>query len=74
MTIRQELGERRSGATLIAEIVTPAVVEAIMSATRCCLTCDHFKEANEMCALYMKRPPARVIAFGCPAYVNEIPF
>lgn len=66
---------RKSAAAIIADIVQPSVVDAIMRATQCCLTCDHFREnPNELCGLYGKRPPARVIAFGCPAYENEIPF
>lgn len=44
---------------------------------RSCLTCDHFKESNELCELVNVRPPAKVIAFGCEKYQNiddEIPF
>lgn len=42
-----------------------------------CLNCIHFREsAGEICGLYKARPPARIIAFGCPSYddVDEIPF
>jgi len=53
-----------------------------------CITCTHFSEkgypanANgpaseaETCRLYKMRPPARVIAYGCPSYVDFdiIPF
>lgn len=39
-----------------------------------CLTCDNFDEKAELCELYKQRPPARVIAFGCPSWQNEIPF
>lgn len=44
---------------------------------RTCLTCLNFNEAREGCRLAnFDRPPARVIAYGCPAYFNEeeIPF
>ena len=42
-----------------------------------CLTCQNFNEDTEQCGLYFARPPARVIAFGCPSYFNiedDIPF
>lgn len=39
-------------------------------------TNTRFKYAPETCTKYNMRPPARVIAFGCPAYEDEdsIPF
>lgn len=42
-----------------------------------CLTCKNFDEKTEACsAANGQRPPARVIAFGCPAYHDndDIPF
>lgn len=41
-----------------------------------CITCTKFQEAEEMCLHYQARPPARVIAYGCPAYndIDEVPF
>lgn len=41
---------------------------------RSCLTCDMFKEQEEQCTVYSARPPARVIAYGCDQYIEEIPF
>lgn len=43
---------------------------------RNCLNCLHFTEATEQCKLWQSRPPARVIAFGCPSHhdIQEIPF
>ena len=40
----------------------------------CCLSCEHFKEAQEICELYEERPPAKVIVIGCPSYNADIPF
>lgn len=40
----------------------------------CCLTCEHFDEPAETCTLYQQRPPARVIAYGCPSWQDEMPF
>lgn len=44
--------------------------------TPSCLSCCRFKEATEICMQYNKRPPARVIAHGCPAYIDvlEVPY
>ena len=39
-----------------------------------CLNCVHFNEASELCGLVNQRPPARVIALGCPQHSDEIPF
>lgn len=41
-----------------------------------CITCTEFNEQSEFCRKYNARPPARVIAYGCPSYFNEeeIPF
>lgn len=42
---------------------------------RNCVNCYHFNEATEICALANgQRPPARVIANGCPKHSDEIPF
>lgn len=35
---------------------------------RNCLTCMAFNEKDEICKTYARRPPARVIVFGCPSY------
>lgn len=48
--------------------------------TRTCLNCEHFTEKHvnsiysEICSLAGKRPPARIIAFGCEHYKDQIPF
>lgn len=40
-----------------------------------CLNCLHFNEEKEICKLYYLRPPAKVIAYGCPLWEDiEIPF
>lgn len=41
---------------------------------RCCIACAYFREADEFCEVAQCRPPARVIAFGCPAYADAPPF
>ena len=46
--------------------------------TRSCVSCDHFKPAPglEHCGLVNQRPPARIIAFGCERYSDDmdVPF
>jgi hypothetical protein len=57
--------------------LTMGVVERLtarLHATRMlhsCMTCIHFKEGTEICALYEERPPARVIAYGCPSWEDD---
>ena len=41
---------------------------------RSCITCSHFDEPGEVCQLAGQRPPARVIAEGCPLYSEQPPF
>lgn len=46
--------------------------------TRTCMTCIAFDEPREICKRHPERgrPPAKIIAYGCPEYFNEdeIPF
>ncbi len=66
---------REGTAEALAGYIGPVVFEALMQATKTCLTCDHFAETKgENCNKFGGRPPARVIAFGCDGYENEIPF
>lgn len=45
-----------------------------------CLTCVNFREkadengVAEICTLYDVSPPARVIAYGCDSWEDNIPF
>ena len=52
----------------MAEVVQELLEQA--DCFRTCLSCIHFKEADELCVVSNPpaRPPARIIAFGCPAY------
>lgn len=70
---RQKIN-RREIAECIAELVKPAIIHAIEAGTKTCITCDNFYLPEERCNLNGMRPPAKIIAFGCECYQNEIPF
>ncbi len=42
--------------------------EVLGISTVTCLNCKYFNEKAELCKKVMTRPPARVIAFGCPTF------
>jgi hypothetical protein len=46
----------------------------LQRACRSCVHCDHFNQGRELCQLNGQRPPAKIIAFGCECYEDEIPF
>ncbi len=51
-----------------------SVLNDMYGTNRRCLTCDHFNEAQDRCVKYGMKPPSRVIAFGCPEWVDVVPF
>lgn len=51
-----------------------AIAQRVESTLHTCLNCEHFSEKTELCGLYNARPPARVIANGCPSHEWAIPF
>lgn len=61
---------------VLQEVIGEAMAAVNAGPAPSCLTCVHFREHDgELCALAYKRPPARVIAEGCPAYEHDdIPF
>jgi hypothetical protein len=53
-----------------------ASLRELLEETECfnsCLSCVTFNEERELCGQSNPpaRPPARVIAFGCPAYIED---
>lgn len=50
------------------------LTRVVENAARTCIVCDHFDLPKELCNLNRQRPPARIIAFGCECFENEIPF
>lgn len=50
-------------------------LDAIVKTTRCCPNCTRFDNVRETCdANDDKRPPAKIIAFGCNAFKGIAPF
>lgn len=66
----------------LAEAVCQRIIQSMRSVlagelpVSSCLSCVHFNEPNEICGRYNQRPPARVIANGCPEYIDyyDVPF
>lgn len=52
------------------------VAKVVNAKRRCCLTCEHWNYTKDGCRLANDQvPPPKVVAFGCPAYVEDpIPF
>lgn len=52
------------------------LVDELKDRLPCCPNCTHWDSRNEVCALTMPRvrPPAPVIAFGCWAFEQDVPF
>ena len=51
-----------------------ALGRAVIDGRRTCITCANFQPQMEICALANARPPATVIAFGCNAHEDKVPF
>lgn len=62
-------GQQEAIATVLARTVD--LVARSQGWRISCLTCCHFNEATETCLTYQVRPPARVLAFGCPSWQRE---
>ena len=50
------------------------IVQVIEEGRITCLRCINFDAITERCKLVDQRPPARVIAYGCPKFSPDIPF
>ncbi|CAB4131786.1 hypothetical protein UFOVP131_57 [uncultured Caudovirales phage] len=70
----RRLPNRQEMFNAVAETLKPVIVATLENATKSCLTCDHFDQVRELCQLNNRRPPARIIAFGCECFEDEIPF
>jgi len=77
VTIRPEQEKRSEENWFRRDEVTKALKLALEDTRRmlhCCPNCWHWIEANEECELAHARPPAKVIAFGCEKFSEQIPF
>lgn len=70
------MNTRRALVVELGSKITTDICETIERCIRCCINCEHFEEKPEECKLAHdpKRPPARVIAFGCHKFSERIPF
>lgn len=57
-------------------VVSAFIERAEIDPFQTCVTCTNFDHSKELCKLCGLRPPADVIAYGCPMYDDdtEIPF
>lgn len=61
--------------SLLAETLAKRMLEVLELKSHSCLNCEYFNEPQEYCEKADgQRPPARVIAYGCPLYLMKIPF
>jgi len=60
----------------MAQELASEIEKVLRVATRTCVNCEHFNGTDEICKadLAKRRPPARVIAFGCDVFSPDIPF
>ena len=57
----------------LINLITVAIEREPNYLYQTCLTCIHFHETKEICSLAKKRPPAKIIVFGCEAW-EYVPF
>lgn len=70
---------RREIVNDIANELSHMVMVHLDRCTKTCVNCGHWRQGPptkpmEVCGLVNKRPPAKVIAFGCEHYEDSIPF
>lgn len=67
-------GDRTGLAVEVADRLAKQITDGLKDAIKCCVNCEYFDEEKETCKQFGQRPPARVIAFGCEAFSDIIPF
>lgn len=59
----------------LSEAFSEIIIKTLDSYLRTCLNCDRFNIENEVCNLYIQRPPAKIIAKACERWESiELPF
>jgi len=59
----------------LTNIIKVAIELEHNSLYQSCLSCEHFQEKSELCLLVKKRPPVRVLVYGCEKWLErDIPF
>lgn len=59
--------------TQVDDRLIERLATTLLDARRNCITCEFFNMSSEICSLAQKRPPAKVIVFGCENY-SQFPF
>jgi hypothetical protein len=67
----KELVERLE---VVSNKIIDNMVTACQIAIKTCVTCDSFNQVKETCNLNGLRPPAKIIAFGCECFTQDVPF
>jgi hypothetical protein len=65
--------ERERAIAVALQDAARGIARSVTDNMSTCLNCLNFDEATETCALAKARPPARVIAYGCPSF-DSCPF
>ncbi len=65
--------ERERAIAIALQVAAKEIAHSVVTCMDTCVNCLHFDEPSEICALAQARPPARVIAYGCPSFDN-LPF
>lgn len=65
--------EREKAIAIALQSAARDIARSVTDNFSTCVNCLHFDEPAETCTLYKARPPARVIAHGCPEF-DSLPF
>jgi hypothetical protein len=52
----------------ISTYMAKCLVDYVLNTAKTCVLCKHFDEPTEICKLNGKRPPAKIIAYGCECF------
>lgn len=67
---------RHEAKSIIQHLIASGIEREHNYLYQCCLNCENFVEKTELCLLANKRPPVRILTFGCEHWTERdaIPF